>query len=302
MRRITLALAVVGTLLAGMSPAGAAPITCGATITASTTLTADLTCAGDALVIAGAGVVLDLGGHTITGGGFSADGAAVRAHGPGATMRNGRIENFRYAVLLSPGSDGSLVERLALHRNGDGVRVESSRNRIRSNSMVRGTNVAVIVAGSVNVIEANSMLHNIAGVFMTGAANEVRSNDIVGEEGDDRGILAFQSARIIGNRVSRYAGAAGIELLNGGAVIGNQVFDNVDGIRVGGFASVTGNTVVANADDGIELAPGASAVVGSNTAVRNGDLGIAAAGATDAGGNRASANGNPLQCVGVVCS
>jgi hypothetical protein len=302
MRRITLAVALVGTVLAGMSPAGAAPITCGTTITASTTLTADLTCAGDALVIADAGVVLDLGGHTITGGGFAADGAAVRAQGARATVRNGRIQNFRYAVLLSPGSDGSLVERLALHGNGDGVRVESSQNRIRGNSIIRGTNVAVFVAGNANVIEANSMLENIAGVFMIGFGNDVLRNDIVGEEGDDRGILAFQGARIIGNRVSRYAGAAGIELLNGGEVIGNQVFANVDGIRVGRSAVVTGNTVVANADDGIELAPGASAVVGSNTAVRNVDLGISAAGATDAGGNRASANGNPLQCVGVVCS
>jgi hypothetical protein len=43
-------------------------------------------------------------------------------------------------------------------------------------------------------------------------------------------------------------------------------------------------------------------VVGANAAVRSGDLGISAAGAIDAGGNRASANGNPLQCVGVVCS
>jgi hypothetical protein len=37
--------------------------------------------------------------------------------------------------------------------------------------------------------------------------------------------------------------------------------------------------------------------------VDNGDLGIEAVlGVIDGGGNRAHANGNPLQCVGVICN
>ena len=81
----------------------------------------------------------------------------------------------------------------------------------------------------------------------------------------------------------------------------NQVFANVDGIRVRGGATVTGNVASRNADDGIDA--GVGAVLQGNIAIQNADLGIAAApGVTDAGGNRAFANGNPLQCVGVACN
>ena len=61
------------------------------------------------------------------------------------------------------------------------------------------------------------------------------------------------------------------------------------------------NTAYRNAFDGINVdAPGTW--IGSNTANTNGDLGIeAVAGVVDLGGNKASENGNPLQCVNVVC-
>ena len=302
-RCIVLAATVMGGLLVGTGQAGAGPLACGSTITASTTLTADMTCPGDAILIGAPGVVLDLGGHTLTGGGtsFFDDGTGVRVVAGRATVRNGRIQNFQFGVRLDSGSDGSLIERLSLDRDGNGVHVTSSSNRIRSNSVTRGRVVAVWIAGGANVVEGNSMLDNRAGVFIIGIGNHIVGNDIVGEAGDDRGILAFNANRIVGNRVSRYGGAAGIELFNGGEVSGNQVFENVDGIRVRGAASVTGNVVFGNADDGIDA--GAGAVLQGNIAIRNADLGIdAGAGTIDAGGNRALANGNPLQCVGVACS
>ena len=57
-----------------------------------------------------------------------------------------------------------------------------------------------------------------------------------------------------------------------------------DGLRVAGPPELT---------DGIHVA--------RNVAIANADLGIEAPGVEDGGGNRARANGNPLQCVGVVC-
>ncbi len=55
-------------------------------------------------------------------------------------------------------------------------------------------------------------------------------------------------------------------------------------------------------ENGIEvIAPGT--FIGWNTATKNGDLGIEAVpGVTDGGGNHASGNGNPLQCVNVRCA
>ncbi|MCX5738869.1 MAG: right-handed parallel beta-helix repeat-containing protein [Proteobacteria bacterium] len=58
-------------------------------------------------------------------------------------------------------------------------------------------------------------------------------------------------------------------------------------------------------DDGISVVGPLDVIDGftfaRNVAVSNSDLGIEAPGVTDGGGNRASGNGNPLQCVGVAC-
>jgi hypothetical protein len=54
-------------------------------------------------------------------------------------------------------------------------------------------------------------------------------------------------------------------------------------------------------DDGIDVRR-VSTLVRTNTADRNADLGISAvAGVSDGGGNHAAGNGNPLQCIGVIC-
>ena len=64
---------------------------------------------------------------------------------------------------------------------------------------------------------------------------------------------------------------------------------------------IDGNLATANLDDGIDVDSASSTLV-RNSANRNYDLGIeAVAGVTDGGGNKASGNGNPLQCTNVFC-
>jgi hypothetical protein len=54
-------------------------------------------------------------------------------------------------------------------------------------------------------------------------------------------------------------------------------------------------------DDGFDVESGATTLT-KNTANHNDDLGIEALpGVTDGGGNKASGNGNPLQCTNVFC-
>jgi Right handed beta helix region len=97
------------------------------------------------------------------------------------------------------------------------------------------------------------------------------------------------------------------------AVRGNRIARNGgDGVLVeaeGAHAVVARNRTERNGDDGIDINLGANTppeevdtVVRANRAFFNADLGIeAVAGTTDGGGNRARHNGNPAQCVGVVC-
>ena len=91
-----------------------------------------------------------------------------------------------------------------------------------------------------------------------------------------------------------------------------EVIDNLvvgaalDGIVTDpGFAARTttirGNVVVGNGQDGIRNGD-VTATIAGNLAVHNAQLGIeSVAGAVDGGGNRAAGNGDPRQCVNVVC-
>jgi large repetitive protein len=77
-----------------------------------------------------------------------------------------------------------------------------------------------------------------------------------------------------------------------------------DGFRVDAPATgtqLTRNVAIGFSDDGIDV-DAAGTLLRRNTANDNGDLGIEAVpGIIDLGGNRASGNGNPLQCLNVVC-
>ena len=96
----------------------AASLTCGETIKQSTTLKSDLNCPGHGISIGADGIVLDLGGHTITGpgrGGWvwperALSSVGIRVSGrKQVTIRNGRSTNFATAVLLED-SQGVTVE------------------------------------------------------------------------------------------------------------------------------------------------------------------------------------------------
>ena len=86
--------------------------------------------------------------------------------------------------------------------------------------------------------------------------------------------------------------------------VGPILNEDPDGFRV--EAGATGSVLAFNradgaADDGIDVEAPGTALRG-NRAHDNTDLGIEAVpGVVDVGGNRASGNGNPLQCLNVVC-
>ena len=127
---------------------------------------------------------------------------------------------------------------------------------------------------------------------------------IVREEG--------RGAQITANVVRRQAGSS--EFGPGGIVVegddvnlvGNVVSEVLyaDGINVLAGARgtrLTANVATRSGEDGVHVAD-PSTVLRANVANDNHDLGIEAVdGVTDAGGNRAAGNGNPLQCVGVTC-
>jgi hypothetical protein len=163
----------------------------------------------------------------------------------------------------------------------------------------------------------------------------VRNNDLNGGQGFAIAAEAVDRSRIVGNvgdypiaiggdrnliRANEVTGGwfSGVALTVGGGdrnvVRGNLArYGFMDAeILVTSAATrtlVAGNTAVGSRNDpsftdadGIRVeAPGTT--IRGNTATDNSDLGIdAVKNVIDGGGNHASGNGNPLQCVNVVCT
>jgi hypothetical protein len=92
---VTTALVAASLLVA--TPASAAPLTCGSTVTASASLTTDLTCSGDGTALTlGAGVTLDLRGHTVSGSGAGV--GIMVPHDGDVVIRNGTLTRFAWGV------------------------------------------------------------------------------------------------------------------------------------------------------------------------------------------------------------
>ena len=145
------------------------------------------------------------------------------------------------------------------------------------------------------------------------------------------GVVAGGEATVAGN--SLWGNGIGVNLNyeNASHVIGNRVFANTVGVLVenslneikqnlitrsrdagivvlplrfgrGGINRIEGNHVTRSGGHGID-AESVDTALGLNIADHNGGLGIKAVlGVTDLGGNWAFGNGDPLQCVNVVCN
>ena len=174
--------------------------------------------------------------------------------------------------------------------DGPSISIQGDRNEVLRNRVVAGAGI-IVGPGDRNVIAHNSIL---------------RADDSIAIE-NGRGNL------VAGNVVARPRGE-GIRLGIGAPPIGGA--DNVvrrnlvrrasdDGFLVtknDGHSLLRRNVAVAAGDDGFDVR-GHSTKVERNRSFHNGDLGIAAVrGTIDGGGNKAHGNGDPIQCLHIVCS
>ena len=124
------ALLVVGAvLLATLVPVlRAYAATCGVPVTTSVTLTTDMTCAGDGLVVGKDNIVIDLDGHTVSGG--SGVGVLLGGHS-GVTIRHGSLESFVTGVDLD--GSGNTVEGIVVHSATNGFKVRGQQQTVVGN-------------------------------------------------------------------------------------------------------------------------------------------------------------------------
>jgi parallel beta-helix repeat protein len=226
-------------------------------------------------------------------------------------------------------SDNRFAHNRVFDNIGDGIHLRGSNgNVIRRNSATANRGRGIDLSFS---SQSNSVVHNVLagnrnqGIFLSELAdrNDVVRNLFVGNSSSGIAITGSNMNNVVANTIARNGG--GIDVLSGtdprtpaneNVLTRNDVIANsFDGIFVYGpsefmgqqIPGATGTVVLANrasanGDDGIDVRSAATTIT-RNRANRNVDLGIdAVAGVIDGGGNRASGNGNPLQCVNVVCS
>jgi parallel beta-helix repeat protein len=278
-----------------------------------TRLDSDLQCGeGAALTIASAGVTLDLGGHALVGT-FAEGSVGVAAAGVSdLVVRDGAVRQFDTDVLLQDVSS-SLVRGLA----GAHIRVFGNANTVRSSIDSGG----IAVRGDQNVLYANEVtsspsLDDATWLSAAGAENLISHNVVsnVSPSSADTSafglLLRLHGGYVRHNVVTGAAAwqggsdvsAVGIHLSGDGAIVRRNTASGLsDGFLVAGVFRLLDNFAYENLDDGIDVDVSGNRLT-RNTANDNGDLGIEAVPATiDGRGNRARGNGNPAQCIGVVC-
>jgi parallel beta-helix repeat protein len=200
------------------------------------------------------------------------------------------------------------------NNTGDAVHtVDSNSDLIKENLMARnGGQGFVLEDGERNRIRRNRLARNGGGITLTpGRHTVISQNRVLG--GPDAIRIEKGHDNLVAHNVVAHTHRAGIRLgikhpFIGGAhnvVRRNRVRDS----RVDGFVVVSKerhsllkrNVAKGSGDDGFDIESGSTTLT-RNRAANNGGFGIQAVpGVNDGGGNRAHGNGNPLQCVNIVC-
>jgi parallel beta-helix repeat protein len=225
-------------------------------------------------------------------------------------------------------SDATVIEKSSVSANSFlGIHVvDSDYTAIDKSSVFENRRSGIdLYQSSYNVIDKDSVFDNAgSGIDGSRMGVVISRSSIVSNGGygaslqhggatiEKSDISANESAGIAVHRIDVY-------------VVGSTVNDNGgDGVTTGAFAGgvfernvisrnahdginlfdisgcrCEGNVVNQNGHDGIHVGSG---TLTKNTANDNGNLGIEAVpGVIDGGGNKASGNGNPLQCLYVEC-
>lgn len=299
-----------GGLSGGVAFAGPGPspvvVTCGEVITTSITVANDLTCPGNALSVGADGVTLDLGGHTIRGGG-SGVGVQITDANPqisGVSITNGTIAHFGSAIQLS-NADGATFSGLLLTDNSavaapviDTGRFPISTGLLISNTRILHTTGDVIFA-QLNVGPVTIAHSQISGgtVFFSQSAGPTFTADSFTNTAvtfNIEGDTTITGSKFVNSPV-----------VNNGFGFGSDVFQNNTFSGAGTALTladvanqqVTGNTF-ANNDIGVSLSDSPGDTVSGNIFSHNRtagayfvDSGPMPSGTLTVSANKASANG-----------
>jgi parallel beta-helix repeat protein len=321
-RHRVLAVAAALALVAVVAPASAAAaptetITCGEVVTHSIVVGNDLNCGSvnqvwtGGLKVGADDITIDLSGHAIN----AAWAPALSSTGHSdVTIEHGSLGDNAIALTLT-GDRHDVVRDVTAEGGAEGSGLwlsGGSQNSVLDSTLCscgpvgyagleldneNGDMIAdntvqtwgLVISGGAG----NQVTHNTTPrIDVTSSGNLIEGN-VIGPDSAVYGdglVIDGDQNNVVGNQVSSSA-------------VAGQLMQFPEGISVTGSANVlSGNTAADSAGDGIHVLAAGNTLT-ANVANNNGTYGIeAVAGVIDGGQNRASGNGNPAECLNIVCS
>ena len=239
-------------------------------------------------------------GNTLRDNGFSA--LALDRSPNNRVQANIVSNNGTEGILLVPGSDHNVIEGNSVFGSVFAGMIIEAHDNLVSRNRVFANGDGIIVFGSGNTIAENQVVEAIGcpdgcgfGISLEGGAgNLIARNTVFRTLADGIRVAAFDPDTPTLDTVVRENRV--VNATGDGFSVGTEGDGTVGGTLI------EGNISTGSGDDGFDVRSPETTLT-SNLAVRNGDLGIQAVpGVVDGGGNKATGNGNPAQCIGVVCS
>lgn len=238
--------------------------------------------------------------------------------GRDARVTSSRFFRNRNAIHLTGGGFASRIEDNLFQRNRSAVYASEHDLTIYRNNRLSHNQVGLWMSRTRRwEISHNNFLRNWQGVVVDDSESEAnrvvnnsfRENQVglnIGgtgvADGEPVGFGQVPETIIRKNHFAHNGAAGLLILLTVGDAANSIIEDNRfigNGYAPGAITNIAGQVV----NDGLhaEGAVTSGFTVRNNLAVRNADYGIEASDVLDGGGNKARANGNPSQCVGVSC-
>ena len=312
-------------LAVGDGQARAGQLGCGDTITADTTLHQSLVnCPNNGIVIGANGVTLNLNGHRIDGDGTPAAGCdpetefcdigVVNDGHDGVTVKHGSVREFLYGVFVGRARHNRVLGISSSRNIFFGFLSASARSLVRNSSgpttsLPRGTGWACsapIAYGSPQLVPAQRR----PGIHVAfGSTHNLIKGNRLSRNADPRILMEADRNRVRRNRSFETGPGFLVGPGNRNVIARNHVSRGHGQHRDREGTRQPGRPQRRRSRPRVGHPPGNRAPLHRrrpqrrrNLALRNGDLGIEAVfSVIDRGGNKAHGNGNPLQCLNVVC-
>lgn len=232
-------------------------VVCGAVIVSDLRLDNDLNCAGNALLVSGDDIRIDLNGHTLAGNG-SGNGITVSAS-HGVTIFGGSVKGFQSGIFVG-GSTQVVIRDNEFSATNQAVLLQATTGSvIKHNTVTKNLARAFMLRPNLtgglstnNVVIGNLVIDTPTGIYLIRQpGNTIQNNTVIGAT--IAGIDLFEGAGEVSGNIIRAnhltGGGAGIRFTAGwidNTFVGNRIEENACGTK----GSTAGNTFHGNVYSG----------------------------------------------------